>query len=109
MRAFIKLGDYIYTSSYEQRKYFVEDASTGAFTDTVRFDKGSIIYADGMLYLYNQRGHMGLFKPQGPKMEKVSSFRIRKGTKAHFAHPVICNRVLYVRHGDSLLAYYVGR
>lgn len=105
MGAFIVLDDYIYTSSYNTRQYYVQDAKTGELTDSVDFDKGSIIYADGKLYLYNQRGKFGLFEPAGPTMNLISSFRITKGTKAHFAHPVICDGILYVRRGDALLAY----
>jgi outer membrane protein assembly factor BamB len=105
MGAFIKLGDYIYTSSYNTRQYYIQDATTGELTDSVKFDKGSIIYADGKLYLYNQRGKLGLFEPAGPSMKEISTFRITKGSKAHFAHPVICDGILYVRHGDALLAY----
>ncbi len=40
-------------------------------------------------------------------MELVSSFKVTRGTKAHFAHPVICNGILYIRHGKSLLAYKI--
>jgi outer membrane protein assembly factor BamB len=109
MGGFIKLGDYIYTASYEKRQWYSQDAETGSISDSVKFDKGNTIFADGMLYLYNERGQLGLFKPGGPDMELVSSFKITRGTKAHFAHPVICEGVLYVRHGNSLLAYNIKK
>ncbi len=102
---FIKVNDYIYTSGYEKRVYYALDASNGEITDSVKFDRGSIISAENLLYLYNERGQMGLFNPNGPKLEQISSFKITKGTKAHYAHPVICNGILYLRHGKSLLAY----
>lgn len=107
MGGFIKLGNYIYTASYEKRKWYVQDATTGANVDSVKFDKGATIFADKMLYLYNERGQLGLFKPNGAMLEQVSSFRITRGTKAHYAHPVICNSILYVRHGNSLMAFDV--
>jgi outer membrane protein assembly factor BamB len=107
MGGFIKLGDYLYTASYAGRQWYIQDAVSGTLVDSVKFDKGSTIFADGMLYLYNERGQLGLFKPDGPKMEMISSFKITKGSKAHYAHPVICNGVLYVRHGTSLLAYNI--
>ena len=109
MGGFIKLGQYIYTASYGTRQWYVEDASTGALTDSVKFDKGVTIYADGMLYCYNEKGQLGLFKPEGPKMTQVSKFKIIPGTKAHYAHPVICRGILYVRHGKSLMAYDIRR
>jgi len=102
---FSKVNDFIYTSSYGKRVYYALNAGNGELTDSIKFDRGAIISADDMLYLYNEKGQMGLFKPNGPKFEQVSVFKITKGTKAHFAHPVICNGILYVHHGKSLLAY----
>jgi outer membrane protein assembly factor BamB len=105
MGGFIKLNDIIYTSGYEKRFYYSVEEKTGILLDSVKFDRGTINYSDGMLYLYNEKGQLGLFKPNGPKMEMVNSFSVTKGTKAHYAHPVICNGILYLRHGKSLLAY----
>jgi len=67
--------------------------------------KGSVVYADGMMYLYEEkRGTMGLLKP-GDKFEVVSSFQIGFGNQQHWAHPTICDGILYVRHGDVLGAF----
>ncbi|MCK9423333.1 MAG: PQQ-binding-like beta-propeller repeat protein [Bacteroidales bacterium] len=109
MGGFIKVNDHIYTSGYEKRQYYVVETNTGAIVDSVKFDRGTINYADGMLYLYNEKGQVGLFRPNGPKMEQVSSFRLTRGTKAHFSHPVICNGILYIRHGRSVMAYGVKK
>ena len=109
MGCFIKLNDYIYTASYGRRYWYSEDASTGKIADSVKFDKGVTIYADGMLYCYNEKGQLGLFRPNGPKMEEVSSFRVTRGTKAHYAHPVINQGIMYVRHGRSLMAYDIKK
>jgi outer membrane protein assembly factor BamB len=103
--AFIKIDNYIYTSGYEIRNWKTLDASTGQIVDSLKFDRGTINLADGMLYLYNEKGQLGLCKPNGPKMDLVSSFKLTKGTKAHYAHPVINKGIFYVRHGNSLLAY----
>ena len=70
-----------------------------------RLGKGSVIYADGLMYIYEEkRGTLGLLKP-GEKFEVVSSFQINFGNKEHWAHPVICDGVMYVRHGDALAAF----
>ncbi len=103
--AFIKVNDYIYTSGYEKWLYYTLDANSGAITDSVKFSRGSIISADNLLYLYNEKGQVGLFNPNGSKLDQISTFKITKGTKAHYSHPVICNGILYIRHGKSLLAY----
>jgi len=105
---FVKVNDYIYTSGYGKRVYFALDAKNGELTDSVKFDRGSIIAADNLLYLYNERGQMGLYKPNGPRLQQISTFKVTKGSKAHYAHPVICRGVLYIRHGKSLLAYNIN-
>jgi outer membrane protein assembly factor BamB len=69
-------------------------------------NKGSIIYADGMLYCYDEAtGDVGLV-PASPKgFEVVSSFRVTQGSGKHWAHPAISGGRLYIRHGDALMAY----
>jgi hypothetical protein len=70
--------------------------------------KGSIIAADGMLYCYNERnGAVALVKPLRDKFEVVSQFRVTKGDGPHWAHPVIVNGVMYIRHGSAFMAFKV--
>jgi outer membrane protein assembly factor BamB len=109
MGGFIKLGNYIYTASYGKRCWYSLDTDSGKIADSLKFDKGTTNYSDGLLYLYNEKGQVGLVKPNGPRMEMVSSFKLTKGTKAHFSHPVINKGILYIRHGKSLMAYDVRR
>ena len=67
--------------------------------------KGCVIAADNMMYIYEEkRGTLGLLKP-GDKFEVVSSFQVKFGNKEHWAHPTICDGILYVRHGDALAAF----
>jgi len=69
--------------------------------------KGSIISAEGMLYIYDEkRGNVGLLKANPEKFELVSSFKINLGESGPFwAHPVIHNGILYIRHTNALMAY----
>jgi len=70
--------------------------------------KGSVIYADGHLYCYDERrGAVALVNPTLEKFDVVSQFRITKGEGPHWAHPVIHNGILYIRHGNALMAYKV--
>ena len=109
MGGFIKVKDYLYTSGYEKRQYYVVETNGGKIVDSVKFDRGSTIFADGKLYLYNEKGQTGLFNPNGPKLEQISTFKVTKGTKAHFAHPVICGGVMYIRHGRELIGYKIAK
>ena len=72
--------------------------------------KGSIISAEGMLYIYDEkRGNIGLLNATPEKFDLVSSFKITQGSSGPFwAHPVIHNGKLYVRHGNALMAYNIG-
>jgi outer membrane protein assembly factor BamB len=71
--------------------------------------KGSIISADGMLYLYEERtGHVALAKPDKNDLDIVSSFRITEGRGAHWSHPAIYNGMLFIRHGEVLMIYDIS-
>jgi outer membrane protein assembly factor BamB len=71
--------------------------------------KGSIIAADGMLYIYDERqGNVGLLKVNPEKFDLVSSFKITQGNSGpYWAHPVIHDGILYIRHTNALMAYSI--
>ncbi len=70
--------------------------------------RGSIISADGMLYLFEERsGHVALVRPDRTKLDIVSEFQITKGEGPFWAHPVINKGRLYIRHGDVLMVYQI--
>lgn len=106
MGGFIKIGDRIYTTS-DDKKLKVLDAGTGQIVETLTGMKGSLIAADNLLFCYTDNGYVNLIKGIGTKLEVVSKFKITKGEKEHFAHPVIANGVLYIRHGNVLMAYEI--
>ncbi len=68
--------------------------------------KGSLTYADGMLYCLSERGTVALVRATPKAFELVSKFRIpRGGSGPTWAHPVVCGGRLYIRHGDYLYAF----
>ncbi len=69
--------------------------------------KGSIISAEGLLYIYDEKkGNVGLLKATPEKFDLVSSFQVKLGKSGPFwAHPVIHNGILYLRHNNALMAY----
>jgi len=70
--------------------------------------KGSIITSDGMIIAYDERrGAVGLIRPNSEKLDIISQFRITKGEGPHWAHPVIDNGRLYIRHGNALMVYNI--
>jgi outer membrane protein assembly factor BamB len=101
----VKLGDYVYGAG-ERMYWYCVDWLTGKIMYADRtLAVGNIIAADGMLYCYSDKGEMALVNPNPQKFEIVSKFSITMGTEHHWAHPVIYQGMMYVRHGDSLMAY----
>lgn len=103
----IHINNKIFGANEERKNWVSIDAESGKIIDSLDFNKGITIYADSLLYLYNEKGAVGIVNPFKDKMELISSFKINKGTKEHFSHPVIKNGILYIRHGKSLMAYNI--
>ncbi|WP_347840240.1 PQQ-binding-like beta-propeller repeat protein [uncultured Draconibacterium sp.] len=71
-------------------------------------NKGSIITADNMLYLYEEkRGNVALVEPSTEALKIKGSFVINDGAGPHWAHPAIYDGKLFIRHGDVLLIYNI--
>ena len=108
----VLLSGFIYGSTHQAQpadSWACVDWKTGKTMWTAKwYSKGSIISADGMLYLYEEKsGHVALVKPDPAKLDIISEFQITKGEGPFWAHPVIKNGKLYIRHGDVLLVYQV--
>jgi len=71
--------------------------------------KGSIIYADGMLYCLGEKGRMGLIEASSEGFNRVSMFDLPEGQGPSWAHPVISDGKLYLRWADRLFAYDIQR
>lgn len=71
-------------------------------------NKGAIIFADGLLYLYAEKqGLVGLVRPNPEQFELISFFPITLGAGPHWAHPSLADGRLYIRHGNALMVYDV--
>jgi hypothetical protein len=106
----VLLGNYIYSSTHDTNskgRWICVDWTSGkTMWITGWHNKGSIISADGMLYIYEEKsGYIGLVRPSPEKLDVVSSFRLTKGDGPYWAHPVIDKGRLFVRHGDYLAVY----
>jgi hypothetical protein len=110
---FVLLGNTLFSSNYQTNtlgKWVAVDWNTGkTLWINDWHNKGSIISADGMLYLYEEKsGHVGLARPSNDKLDMVSEFRLpTKSEGPYWAHPVIHRGRLYVRHGDYLAVFNI--
>jgi hypothetical protein len=66
-----------------------------------------IVYADGLFYCYGEDGRVSLARMTPESFEIRGSFKVPLGTREHWAHPVIHDKRLYIRHGDALMVYDV--
>ncbi|RLD61015.1 MAG: hypothetical protein DRI95_14705, partial [Bacteroidetes bacterium] len=109
MGGVILIGNQLFGSGDYSRKWVCLDWKTGKELFTSKILKnGNLIYADGMLYCYDQAGYVALVEPKNASYNLISKFKVPYGYKQHWAHLVIHNKKLYVRHGTSLMVYYIG-
>lgn len=108
MGGMVKVGNYVFGSGDRNRFWFCADWRTGEIKWQERgLANGVTIANDGMLYIYTDRGDMILARATPEKFDIVSRFSITLGTDQHWAHPIIYNGVLYIRRGDTLMAFKV--
>lgn len=98
----------IYGTGDSNRKLFCLDFKTGKELFSLKgFAPANIISAEGLLYLYSESGKVLLVEPKESEFKILGSFPVPFGTNQHMAHLVIKNKRLYVRHGNSLMAYSI--
>jgi len=111
----IAVDGYIYgqaDGNHKNRRMTCLDLKTGkAMWSTPRLAgkrTSTLTFADGMFYVMTDEGEVALVRPNPKRLEVVSSFNLPKGGKgAAWAHLVICNGRMYVRHGEFLYVYDV--
>lgn len=108
----VLVGNYIYGSTHDNNsfgRWVCVDWTTGKTMWTIEWkNKGSIIAADGLLYIYEEKtGNIALVRPSSEKLDIISSFKLPKGTFPFWAHPVIDKGKLYVRGGDYLAVFSI--
>lgn len=109
MGGLVKIDSCLYGSAYMKKDWQVINWNTGkSIIQNKELGGGAIIYADGLFYCYAERdGEMALVEASPDEFTIVSKFKVPLGTKEHWARPVIDNGVLYIRHGDALMAYNI--
>ncbi|NND08581.1 MAG: PQQ-like beta-propeller repeat protein, partial [Saprospiraceae bacterium] len=109
---FVLVAGHIYGSNWSnnrQGNWVCLDWETGEVKYEEEWhNKGSVIFADGMLYCYEEKsGHVALVKPNPERFEVISSFKVDLGSGPHWAHPTIYDGKLFIRHGDVLMVYRI--
>jgi outer membrane protein assembly factor BamB len=106
----VLIGNYIYSSTHDTNskgRWICVDWTTGKTMWITEWNnKGSVISAEGLLYLFEEKnGNLALVKPDSGKLDIISSFTVTKGDGPYWSHPVIDKGRLFVRHGDYMAVY----
>jgi len=106
MSGFIVNNDFVLGSPYNKSEWYCLDMETGKTKyNTKALNSGIVVYADGLYYCYSHTGDMALVDANDNEFSVISSFPVPLGTDPHWAHPVIHNGRLYIRHGNALMVY----
>ena len=108
----VLVDGYVYASSHRSisGRWSCVEFKTGrlVWQDPGVGKGGSVVYADGMLYCYSEDGIVGLVRASPEKCQVVSTFKVERGDGAHWAHPVVANGRLFIRHGNVLMCHEVS-
>lgn len=106
----VMLDNYLYGSGHNNPSWHCLDIATGEIKySTNLIGRGCIIAANSLLYCYSERGTFSLLKPAPDSFKLISSFRVKKGSGPHWAHPVIAMGKLFIRHGDVMMVYNISK
>ena len=108
----VRVGNYIYGANWIDNRHgnwcCVDWRSGATLYEKNWHNKGSISAADNMLYCYEEMGgNLALVDATPDDFKIVSSFQITQGRGPHWTQPVIHDGILYIRHGDVLMAYNI--
>ncbi len=103
----VKLGDYMYSCG--GGTLICMEFATGDIKWQARAaGKGSLCYADGMLYMLGE-GHSVVLAEATPEgYNETGRFEIQKHGRPAWAHPIVTGGKLYLRDQESLSVYDVS-
>ncbi|HEX8502642.1 MAG TPA: PQQ-binding-like beta-propeller repeat protein [Pyrinomonadaceae bacterium] len=67
--------------------------------------KGSLVYADGLLYLLSENGVVGIAEATPEGYRERGRFRIPQDSLPTWAHPIVAGGHLFLRDQDTVYAY----
>ena len=104
----VYLNGFIYGSGDQNVEWQCIDWDTGKLVYSSKaLGNGVVITAEGLLYIYSQRGELALVKPEQNEFRIISKTRVTLGRGQHWAHPVINDSQLFIRHGNVLIDYKI--
>ncbi len=103
----VKVGDYMY--GFGSGGLICMNFLTGEIAWRARsVGKGSLIYADGMLYLLGENHQVALAEATPEEYREHGTFKIASHGRPSWAHACIAGDTLYIRDQESLTAYDIS-
>jgi hypothetical protein len=102
----ILVGDYLYGFSGSILTAMRFDTGEIAWRDR-SVGKGSVVYADGNLYVFSENGVVGLVEATPQGYREKGRFRIQQDSLPTWTHPAVAGGRLYLRDQDTIYAYDV--
>ncbi|GAB6167300.1 PQQ-like beta-propeller repeat protein [Thermostilla marina] len=101
---------YLYGANFKQ-EWMCLDWETGETKYKERgVGKGSATLAEGLLYTFSENRKLGIVKATPEGHAVISQFEIPSGGSGKsWAHPVVCGKRLYIRHGNYLYVYDIAK
>jgi outer membrane protein assembly factor BamB len=104
----VKVGDHMY--GFGNAGLMCLDFKTGELKWKARSaGKGSLCYADGMLYLLGEGHQVALAEATPDEYREHGSFKLEGHGRPSWAHPVVAGGVFYIRDQETLTAYDVKK
>ena len=107
----VLVDGHLYGTGHKNNQLVCLEMATGkVMWQSKDVKQGAAVYADGLLYVYEgpKAGVVDLVKVSPAGMELAGKLTVTEGAGNHWAHPVIANGRLYIRHGDALIAYNIA-
>ena len=109
MGGVVLIDGYMYGSGDNGRSWQCIDWKTGAQKySSMEVTKGATIAANKKLIGYSEKGELFIADADPSGFKVISKTKVALGTEQHWAHPVINKGILYVRHGNTLIAYKIS-
>ena len=102
----VLVGDHLYGFSSAILTAMRFDSGAVAWRDR-SVGKGSVVFADDRLYLFSERGVVGLAEATPQGYREHGRFELKTGSAPTWSHPVVANGRLFLRDQSAIYAYDV--
>ncbi len=104
---FVKVGEHVY--GFGANTLICLNFKTGEIAwQEKSVGKGSVVFADGMLYCLGERHEVALVEANSKEYVEKGRFKIEDRGRPSWAHPVVANGKFYIRNQGVLTAYDVA-